>query len=79
MLKDFDRSGAQEHDDEDGMAIFPYAQRLRDIATTSIIEATAQARMEKATKSRAAPTLEDLKLEIGDLVDFYKPGKASKD
>eukprot|EP00959_Pyramimonas_sp_CCMP1952_P193186 4039900-Pyramimonas_sp.AAC.1 len=49
MLRDFDRSGAQEHDDKDGVAVFPHAQTRRELATTSIIEATAQARMERAS------------------------------
>ena len=35
--------------------------------------------MERVSKSRAAPILEESKLEIGDLVDFSKPGKAPKD
>ncbi|CAK0873248.1 unnamed protein product, partial [Prorocentrum cordatum] len=62
-----------------GLAISRHAQRLREIATTSIIEATAQARMERAAKSRAAPVLEALKLEIGDLVHFFNRGKAPKE
>ena len=79
MLRDFDRSGAQEVDDDDRLAAFQHVQSLRELATTSIIEATAQARMERAAKARKAPALEDLKLEIGDLVNFYKPGKPPKD
>ncbi|CAK0849180.1 unnamed protein product, partial [Prorocentrum cordatum] len=79
MLRDFDRSGAQEIDDEDGLAMFRYSQRLREIATASIIEATAQARTERAAKARTGPVAEDLQLEVGDLVDFYKQAKAPKD
>eukprot|EP00959_Pyramimonas_sp_CCMP1952_P417721 8751761-Pyramimonas_sp.AAC.1 len=33
VLRDFDRSGAQELDDENGLAMFRHSQRLREIAT----------------------------------------------
>ena len=79
LLRDFDRSGAQEYDDSDRGGAFRHYQRLREIATTSIIEATAQARVDRASKARKAPAMEVLKLEIGDLVDFYRPAKTPKD
>ena len=35
--------------------------------------------MQRAAKARKAPSSEDLQLEAGDLVGFYKPGKPPKD
>ncbi|CAK0816868.1 unnamed protein product, partial [Prorocentrum cordatum] len=79
MPRDFDWSGAREIDDEDGLAMFRYYQRLREIAAASIVEATAQARTERAAKARTAPAAEYLQLEVGDLVGFCKQASAPMD
>ena len=51
---------------------YTQAQRLREISTQSIIQATAQDRMDRASKTRVPPALENLQLDPGDLVDIYR-------
>ena len=48
--------------------------RLREIAIEAIVSASAKARLNYAMQQRrTTPAGEELKLEINDLVDFYRP------
>jgi len=74
LLRDFDRSGAQTIDDEEGggeSGLQRHVQRLREMAITSVVQATGQDRIQRAAKARTVPTIEDLLLEPGDLVYIY--------
>ena len=75
LLRDFDLSGAQNIDDAEGggaEGLIRHTHRLREISVQSIVEATAQDRMRRAVNARTTPTIEDLHLQGGDLVDIYR-------
>lgn len=55
-----------------------FHHRLREIAVQSMIELTAQQRLNRALKSHMRRPLEALQLQSGDEVDFYRP-PATKD
>lgn len=50
-----------------------FHHRLREIAVQSMIELTAQQRLNRALKSHTRRPLEALQLQVGDEVDFYRP------
>ena len=47
--------------------------RLREISVQSMAESTAKQRMERALTSKACVSHQQLKLEVGDTVDFHRP------
>ena len=52
-----------------------HTMRLREVAMQAMVQASAQQRIERALNSKTRLATEQLQLEQGDLVDFYrKPG-----
>eukprot|EP00973_Karenia_brevis_P032083 4426011-Karenia_brevis.AAC.1 len=49
-----------------------HAHRLREVTVQSIVESTATERLKAASSSKTRVAGENLKLDLGDLVDFYR-------
>ena len=60
-------------DDTEGAPSSAHTHRLREIALQSIIEGTAQDRIKRALKTPTRMAGEELALDVGDPVEYYRP------
>ena len=74
ILADLDTANVSAMDDSKGgiPGISRHAIRLREIAVSSIVQATAQSRMQIAERTKTRLSAEHLDLRSGDLIDVFR-------
>lgn len=80
MLAEFEPASETQLDDTSGEVPghSRHNLRVREKATQSMLQASAQQRLQRALASKTRLAVEQLELEPGDLVDWYRP-PATKD
>ena len=74
MLAEFEPTSETQLDDTSGgiPGYSRHTMRLREVAMQSMTQASAQQRLERALKSKTRVAIQQLELQSGDLVDFWR-------
>ena len=73
VLHEFEDPTCSQLTDQDGVVgASRHAARLRELSVITILEKTAQERLERANRTKTRPSGELLELQIGDQVDGYR-------
>eukprot|EP00959_Pyramimonas_sp_CCMP1952_P373357 7818918-Pyramimonas_sp.AAC.1 len=74
QLQDLDQvSAAPLQDDVGGLpGLTRHAHRIRELANTAMVEATAAARVQRALESQTRTSGQGLELQVGDFVDILR-------
>ena len=74
LLADLDTANVSAMDDSYGdiQGISHHAIRLREITISSMVQATAQSRMQLAERTKTRMSAEHMDLRTGDLIDVFR-------